>query len=54
MLGVVEPVAFLVVGINANQLFVLGPDGCLKSHGYFTPGLGRASGLGRAIETAVA
>ena len=33
MLGVVEPIALLVVGIDARELLVLGPDGGLgRSH----------------------
>src|SRR5207247_7675373 len=34
VLGVVEPVALLVVGIDARELLVLGQDGCLGSSHY--------------------
>ena len=39
VLGVVEPVALLVVGIDARQLLVLGQDGCFGSSHYSTSSL---------------
>src|SRR5439155_21815613 len=39
VLGVVEPVALLVVGIDARELLVPGQDGCLGSSHYSTSSL---------------